>query len=251
MICETGFITKGMDEAKVILENNYKDKIWTYPDHLKDNANYPLFYAVNEKDKDLAAFFYWREKDKNYVIDITKRLMDGTAYYIRLYRDFSGYVVFVNKDKIETTEYFKVSGENGHKLANMIRSEVDRITANPVPAGGNKEWQPYQSMAVLPIHLKYNIPLLSPSKTLLKMWKYEDTIYGDFEKEIPVVNELLIMIDKEDSLRIPVPVKAEQIFDEILAEEEEIAEEIFEGNDINADNSEYMKDPDEEEYDNE
>lgn len=229
MICETGFVTNGIESVKGVVSSD------------------PDYESLYKWEPDIAAFYYWRDHDKNWALEITKTLCDYTEYFIRLYRDGSGYVVFQNRHELESIEYFKLSGDIWKNLALNIRREVDWITQNPVfkneDLNTKKEWRPYTTWAILPIHLKYNISLLAPKEAeqLSSDLKYEDTLYCDFEKDIPFVRDFIKAIGKEDKFRIPSKTQAERLFDSIAAEEDEVEEE----------DPGYTPDPDEEEYEDE
>ncbi len=181
MIAERGFVEKGIEQAVL-------DMI--------DDPFYSKLIDNDEERLNLYALVFWRDKDKDYVIDLQKRLKDWSEYILRLYPDGSGYLIYEGK-KDRIIRYFVLEDDAlMQEIISDASENIDRIAANPRYHSEDDRW-------TIPVHLEYNIE-----------WKYpdieeRDPNIGNRHNNCDIYYDNIVYVDDESKL--PIIKKASEI----------------------------------------
>ncbi len=238
MICKTGFVTNGIERAKQELENAKDRASGFYPTSGKaKNKDASLYLSLYDWDKEFGAFSYFREvKDTAWVLELTKHLVDYTGYYIRLYPDCSGYIVYQNRHELEILSYFALDKDKAQHFKEQVVAELKRIVSNPVPLEEDDNTRMGRVAASL--CLSFNIAGMLPDAIhhISPLFRYENRLWCSFEDEIPIIREFVSLLGMDGKLRILQNTQTEE-------KEEPIGDiERYKAEDI----EEYTQDPEDE-----
>ena len=125
-------------------------------------------------------FIDWIFSDDGYVLG----LKNNFNKYLRIYKNGLG--VFIKDEDISNISYFILSKNIISNIIKDIEKQVDYIVNHPVEPTEDDR-------CFMPICLKYGLKWKYPKveNILSNYFKFEDTIYGESEDEIPLAMYLL------------------------------------------------------------
>ena len=130
----------------------------------------------------------WRSNDKDYILELMKRLPGWSEYIVRLYEDGNGVIIYTGKgNESLKISYFKLKDNLRNKIISAVEKKIDDIIAHPYCLREDDRCFGFS------VHLKYNIYWRNPDadKFLKEWYTFEHIDYGDDENKMKIAKMLL------------------------------------------------------------
>lgn len=153
-----------------------------------DEVNQYLEQAVQEEAHEGWSLIKWRSNDKDYILELMKRLPGWSEYIVRLYEDGNGVIIYTGKgNESLKISYFKLKDNLRNKIISAVEKKIDDIIAHPYCLREDDRCFGFS------VHLKYNIYWRNPDadKFLKEWYTFEHIDYGDDENKMKIAKMLL------------------------------------------------------------
>ncbi len=156
--------------------------------NLVDSVKNYLEAVVERETRGDLAFLNWLYSNTDHVVELMKRMPDWSSWFLRLYEDGNGFVVYMDRMSTRPViHYFRINEPVRKTLINMISKRIDRIVSNPQSLGEDDRYFAF------PVHLRYNIEWRYPNADNApdELKVFESTDYGDDELKMKVARMIL------------------------------------------------------------